>query len=79
MTHEELRERVTIIPDVSGGQPCIRGTRIPVAIVLDALAEGLSSQEMIDHYPSLTVEDIRAAVAYAPELARESVWKTAAT
>ena len=79
MTHEELRERVTIIPDVYGGQPCIRGTRIPVAIVLDALAEGLSPQEIIDHYPSLTVEDIRAAVAYAAELARESVWKIAAT
>ena len=64
MTHEELRERVTIIPDVSGGQSCIRGTRIPVAVVLDALAEGLSPQDIIDHYPSLTVADVRAAAAY---------------
>ena len=79
MTHEELRERVTIIPDVAGGQPCIRGTRISVAVVLDAPAEGLSPQEIIDHYPSLTVEDIRAAAAYAAELARESVWKITAT
>ncbi|OFV91364.1 MAG: hypothetical protein A3H28_11970 [Acidobacteria bacterium RIFCSPLOWO2_02_FULL_61_28] len=64
MTHEELRDRVTVIPEVCGGQPCIRGTRIPIAVVLDALAEGLSPEEIVDHYPSLTVEDIRAAVAY---------------
>jgi len=64
LTHEELRDRVTVIPEVCGGQPCIRGTRIPIAVVLDALAEGLSPEEIVDHYPSLTVEDIRAAVAY---------------
>jgi uncharacterized protein (DUF433 family) len=75
MTHEELLARVTVDPKVCTGKPCIRGTRIYIAIILDALAEGLTPEEIIDHYPSLKIEDIRAAVAYAAELARENVWK----
>jgi len=78
MTHEELLARVTIDPKVCTGKPCIRGTRIYIAIILDALAEGLTPEEIIDHYPSLKIEDIRAAVAYAAELARENVWKITA-
>ena len=78
MTHEELLARVTVDPKVCTGKPCIRGTRIYIAIILDALAEGLTPEEIIDHYPSLTVEDVRAAVAYAAELARENVWKITA-
>jgi uncharacterized protein (DUF433 family) len=62
----------------SEGLPCIRGTRIYISIILDALAEGLTPQEIIDHYPSLTIDDIRAAVAYAAELTRENVWKISA-
>ncbi|MBI3695219.1 MAG: DUF433 domain-containing protein [Acidobacteria bacterium] len=78
MSHEELLDRVTVDPRVCAGKPCVRGTRIYIAIILDALAEGLSPQEILDHYPSLQVEDIRAAVAYAAELARENVWKITA-
>jgi uncharacterized protein (DUF433 family) len=78
MTHEELLARVTVDPKVCTGKPCIRGTRIYIAIILDALAEGLTPEEIIDHYPSLKIEDIRAAVAYAAELARENVWKITA-
>ena len=78
MTHEELLSRVTLDPKVCTGKPCIRGTRIYIAIILDALAEGLTPEEIIDHYPSLTIEDVRAAVAYAAELAREDVWKITA-
>ena len=77
MTREQLLERVTADPAVCGGKPCIRGTRIYIAILLDALAEGFTPEEIIDHYPSLTVDDIRAAVAYAADLARENVWKVA--
>lgn len=75
MTHEELLARVTVNPAVCSGKPCIRGTRIYIAIILDALAEGLTPEEIIDHYPSLQIDDVRAAVAYAAELARENVWK----
>lgn len=65
-------------PNVCTGKPCIRGTRIYIAIILDGLAEGLTSEQIIDHYPQLTLEDIRAALAYAAELSRENVWKVAA-
>ena len=78
MTHEELLNRVTVDPAVCAGKPCIRGTRIYIAIILDALAEGLTPEGIIDHYPSLTLEDIRAAVAYAADLARENIWKVSA-
>jgi len=55
----------------------IRGTRVLVAIVLDSLAEGLTSDQVIDHYPHLTVEDIRASLAYGAVLAQENTWKMA--
>ena len=78
MTHTDLLGHVSIDPGVCGGQPCIRGTRIYIAILLDSLAEGLTPEQITEHYPSLTTDDIRAAVAYAAELARENVWKVAA-
>ena len=78
MTREDLLARVTVDPNDCAGKPCIRGTRIYLAIILDALAEGLTPEEIMDHYPSLTVDDIRAAVAYAAELTRENVWKISA-
>ena len=65
MTYEELLDRVRVDPRVCGGKPCIRGTRIHIAIILDGLAEGLTPEQIIDHYPHLTVDDIRAALAYA--------------
>jgi uncharacterized protein (DUF433 family) len=79
MTHEELLNRVTVDPAVCAGKPCIRGTRIYIAIILDAFAEGLTPEQIMEHYPSLTVEDIRAAVAYAAELARENIWRVSAS
>lgn len=77
MTESNPLDRVVVDPTICAGRPCIRGTRIPIAVVLDGLAEGLTSDEIIDHYPQLTLDDIRAALAYAGELAREQVWKTA--
>lgn len=79
MAVRELLGRVTVDPGVCGGQPCVRGTRIAITIVLDALAEGLTEDAIIDHYPTLIKDDIRAAVAYAAELARENVWKITAS
>ncbi len=79
MAHEELMNRVTADPQVCGGSPCIRGTRIPIAILLDGLAEGLTPEQIIDHYPQLTREDIQAALAYAAELSRENIWKVSAS
>jgi uncharacterized protein (DUF433 family) len=62
---------ITADPEVCGGATCIKGTRIPVSVVLDNLAAGLSADELIKDYPSLTVPAIRAAIAYAAELSHE--------
>ena len=78
MTHGQLIHRVTVDPAICGGQPCIRDTRIYIAVVLDGLAEGLTPEQILDHYPQLSPDDIRAALAYAADLARENVWKIAA-
>jgi len=77
VANSNLLERVVVDPSTCAGRPCIRGTRIPIAIILDGLAEGLTSEEIIDHYPQLILDDIRAALAYAGEMAREQAWKTA--
>lgn len=69
----EWREHISIDPAVCHGQACIKGTRIPVAVVLDNLAAGLSAKEIVASYPPLQVEDVRAATAYAAELARERI------
>jgi uncharacterized protein (DUF433 family) len=74
---ENFAARIHIDPAVFGGLPCIRDTRIPVAVILDGIAEGLDTEQIIDHYPQLTVEDVRAAAAYAAELSRERIWKLA--
>ncbi len=72
---KQFRDRVVMDPRICGGKPCIRGTRIPVAIILASLAEGMSAEEIIEHYPHISPEDIRAALAYAAELSQEGVWK----
>jgi uncharacterized protein (DUF433 family) len=65
------RERIATDPLVCHGKACIKGTRIMVSVILDNLAEGVSEQELLKSYPSLTLEDIKAAIAYAAELSRE--------
>lgn len=77
MSYDELLDRITVDPSVCGGKPCIRGTRINIAVVLDGLAEGLTPEQVIDHYPQLTLDDLHAALAYAAELSRENIWKVA--
>jgi uncharacterized protein (DUF433 family) len=67
----DWRERIKVDPAVCHGKPCIRGTRIMVSVVLDNLAEGLTADEIVAEYPPLAVDDVRAAVAYAADLARE--------
>ena len=69
----DWQKHITSNPAVLHGQACIRGTRIPVAVVLANLADGLSPVEIIRSYPTLTVEGIQAALAYAADLAQERV------
>ena len=63
--------RITIDPKQMGGVPCIRSLRIPVATVVDMVAEGLSTTEILAAYPDLVEADIREALLYAAEAVRE--------
>ena len=61
-------ERIHTDPKVMAGQPVIKGTRITVALILRELGRGASPAEIVDQYPHLTVEDIRAAATYGAEV-----------
>lgn len=63
--------RITIDADQLGGVPCIRGLRIPVATVVGMVAEGMTLDEILAHYPDLEPEDVREALLYASEAVRE--------
>jgi uncharacterized protein (DUF433 family) len=69
----DWRERISVDPLVCHGKVCIKGTRIMVSVILDNLAAGVSTEEILKSYPSLSPEDIQAAIAYAAELARERI------
>lgn len=70
---QSLRDRISIDPNVCFGKPCIRGTRIWVSLILDFLASGESVESVISNYPQLTADDVRAAIGYAADVARERV------
>lgn len=72
-----FNDRITIDPEVRGGKPCIRGTRITVYDILEYLAGGMSEDQIIDGFPSLEREDIRAALEFAA--ARERRLASSAT
>jgi uncharacterized protein (DUF433 family) len=63
--------RITVDPHHMGGQPCIRGLRIPVATVVAMLAEGMSTEEILHAYPDLEAADVSEALRYAAEAVRE--------
>jgi uncharacterized protein (DUF433 family) len=66
--------RIVLNPDIMLGKPVIRGTRITVELILRKLGEGATSADLLDAYPHLTAEDIRAAMTYAADtLAHETV------
>ncbi len=64
-------ERITIDPNVMGGKPCIRGMRITVATITGLVASGVSFQEILDLYPYIEEEDIKASLSYAAWRAEE--------
>ena len=63
--NEQWRSRITIEPGKRGGRPCIRGMRITVYDVLSYLAAGMSERELLNEFPYLTADDLRAVFAYA--------------
>ena len=67
-------DRIEINPDVMLGKPVIRGTRVPVELIIRKLAEGATEADLLDAYPRLTRDDVRAALAYAADsLAHETI------
>jgi uncharacterized protein (DUF433 family) len=69
-----IMDRIELNPKIMHGKPVIKGTRIPVEHILRKLGEGLTEEEVLEHYPHLTVKDIRAAQRYAASvLAHEEI------
>ena len=64
-------QRITVSPDQMGGLPCIRGLRVPVAAIVDMVADGMTEAEILKAFPDLQSEDIREALHYAAEAVRE--------
>ena len=71
MTRDELLSRISIDPKVCFGKPCIRGHRIWVSLILDLLAGGWSTEQVLSEYPGLTKDDVLACIAYGAEMSRE--------
>ena len=67
------QDRISIDPEIHHGNPCIKGTRIPVAMVVGSLADGMTFDDLREAYPQLTNEDIYAALAYAAEVMRQEI------
>ena len=67
------QDRISVDPKVCHGKACIKDTRIMVSVILDNLAADATRDEILSSYPTLTREDIQAAISYAAELARERV------
>ena len=57
-------DRIVAVPSIMGGVPCIRGTRMPVATIAGLLAEGVTVQEILQHYPQLSAQDVQACRAH---------------
>ena len=64
MANDTLLSRITIDPDICHGQPCIRGLRYPVELLLELLGSGMTNEQILADYPDLEVDDLRAARAF---------------
>ncbi|MCA1850306.1 MAG: DUF433 domain-containing protein [Acidobacteria bacterium] len=74
----DYRDYITIEPDKRSGKPCIRGMRITVQDVLEYLASGMTEEEILDDFPDLTREDIKACLAFAADRERKLITVPAA-
>ena len=69
------RDHITVDPQVCHGSACVKGTRIMVSVILDNLAAGLTTEEIINSYPTLNENAVQAAIAYAADLSKERIIK----
>lgn len=70
---EELLERIVIDPKVLAGKPVIKGTRIPIYLILELIASGLTIKNVLKEYPELKEEDVKAALLYASKLLEKEI------
>jgi len=68
---EDWRNRITVNPKILAGKPIIKGTRISVEVILDLLANGWTTEQILENYPQLKREDITAVLKYATEILKE--------
>ena len=73
---EEIADRIVIDPDVMVGEPVIKGTRIPVYLIVEFVANGMTGKEILKEYPQLRKEDIKAALLYASKCLEREVTVT---
>ena len=64
---ENWRERIIIDPAIHHGEPCIKGTRVPVSVIVGSIAEGDTSEQILEAWPQLTREDVKAALKFAAQ------------
>lgn len=67
-------DRITFNPDILGGKACIRGMRIPVSLVVNLVANGMTTDEIVNEYPDLEIEDVQQALRYAAWATEETVY-----
>ena len=65
MKNQIKLDRITVDPEIMGGQPCIRGLRMPVSLIIKLIASGKTAKEILDDYPELEEDDIKQALQYA--------------
>ncbi len=70
---QRWQDRIVVDQDIHHGDPCIKGTRIPVGILLGSLADGMTLDQILENYPQLNEADIYAALAYAAEVLRQEI------
>ena len=73
MRQDPLLGRISMDQRTCHGRPCIRGHRVWVSVIVDLLADGLTIEQILEQYPGLDADDIRACLAYAAEMTRERI------
>lgn len=73
MARTTWQSRITIDADLHHGDPCIKGTRIPVTMIVGSLADGMTIDEVRSAFPQVTVEDILACLSYAADIMRQEL------
>ncbi len=69
-----MLDRITIEPDKMGGKPCVRGMRVPVSLVVNLIANGMTEDEILEAYPYLEREDIRQCLLYAAAILHDETF-----